>query len=90
MILVMYRIVRKSKLNWLVTDTSLIAFDRIQATVYHAYDTPNKQPLEIMKKTILRSRSDEYNSWVDGVSLAIKQGIRGYGTRVRREWFAES
>lgn len=87
---VMKKRIRKTKVNWLVSDTSLIAFDRIQATVYHAYDTPNKQPLDEMKKIILQSGANEYNTWADVIDLAIKKGIRGYGIRLKREWFTES
>lgn len=86
----MEKFVRKTKVNWLVSDTTLIAFDKFQATIYHAYDNPNKQPLEEMKKRVLLSEREELNSWVDVINLAVEKGMKGYGTKLRREWFAES
>lgn len=74
-------IVRKSKINWLLSPEIIVAFDKIQATGYNVYENP-KQSLEEMKIIILQSKPDEYNNWVDVVELAIKKGMRGYGTRI--------
>lgn len=80
-------IIRKSKIGWVLTNDSIIAFDRLQATVYHTYELTNRQPFDVMKSKIKNSRPNEYNSWADILDLAVKQGIRGYGTRLREEWF---
>ena len=84
----MKKIIRKSKIGWVLTDDSIIAFDTLQATVYHVYDLTNRQPFDIMKTTIEKSAPDEYNSWVDILDLAVRQGVRGYGTRIPK--FEES
>lgn len=78
----MKKIIRKSKLGWVLTDDSITVFDRLQATIYHTYDLTNRQPFDVMKNKVLKSKPDEYNSWVDVLDLAVKQGIRGYGTRM--------
>ena len=78
----MKKIIRKSKLGWLLTDDSITVFDRIQATVYHTYDLTNRQPFDRMIQIISKSKPDEYNSWVDVIGLAVKQGVRGYGTKI--------
>ena len=84
----MKKIIRKSKLGWVLTDETITVFDRLQATVYYSYDLTNKHPFEVMKKKILNSKPEEYDSWVDVIDLAVKQGINGYGTRIPR--FEES
>ena len=84
----MKKIIRKSKLGWVLTDETITVFDRLQATIYYSYDLTNKHPFEVMKKKILNSKPEEYNSWVDVIDLAVKQGINGYGTRIPR--FEES
>lgn len=84
------KIIRKSKIGWVLTRNTIIAFDRLQATLYHVYELTNRRPFDVMRMKILKSKPDEYNSWPDVISLAIKQGVRGYGTKVRREWFTES
>lgn len=84
------KILRKSKIGWVLTPTSIIAFDKIQATIYHAYGMPTRQPISAMRKTLLKSKPEEYNSWVDVIGLARKQGVIGYGTRLKDEWFIES
>ena len=81
------KIIRKSKIGWVLADSRLIAFDKIQATIYHSYDTPNKKPLEEMKSRVENSKADELNSWVDVINLAREKGLRGYGTRLYKEWF---
>lgn len=86
----MKKIIKKRCLNWLVSDNSLIAFDRLQATIYHSFDMPNKQPLEEMRDSVLNSKKDEYGTWADVIDLAMKKGMHGYGTRLRDEWFGES
>lgn len=84
------KIIRKSKIGWVVTSNTIIAFDRIQATLYHVFESANKKPLIDMRKEVLRSKPDELNTWVDVISLAQGKGLVGYGTRLRREWFEES
>lgn len=83
----MEKIIRKTKIGWVITDTTLTAFDKLQATVYHAFETPNKKPLEEMRIEIENSAPDEYNSWVDVIGLATRKGLRGYGTRLQERWF---
>ena len=73
-----------------MTRDTVIAFDKLQATLYHTYELTNRQPFDIMRMKIMKSKPEEYNSWVDVIDLAVKQGVRGYGTKVRSEWFTES
>lgn len=84
----MKKIIQKSRLGWIITDDSITVFDKIQATIYHTYDLTNRQPFYNMVEKILKSNPNELNSWVDAVDLSVKQGVRGYGTRVPR--FEES
>lgn len=79
-------IIRKSKISWVIKDVSLVAFDRHQATAYHAFMASTRQPISRMKKKILNSKPDEYNSWVDVIQLATDAGVIGYGTKLRKEW----
>ena len=78
----MKKIIRKSKLGWVLTDDTITVFDKIQATVYHTYELTNRNPFDVMRTKIEHSKPDEYNSWVDAVDLAVKQGLRGYGTKI--------
>lgn len=78
----MKKIIRKSKLGWVLTDDTITVFDRIQATVYHTYELTNRNPFDVMRMKIEKSKPNEYNSWVDAVDLAVKQGLRGYGTKI--------
>lgn len=80
----MKKIIRKSKLGWVLTDDTITAFDNLQATVYHVYELTNRQPFDVMKLKIANSKPEEYNSWVDVLDLAVKQGVRGYGTKIPR------
>ena len=80
-------IIRKSKISWLITKNSITAFDRLQATSYNVYELTNRQPFDVMRMKIKNSQPYEYNSWVDILDLAVKQGIKGYGTRLKEEWF---
>lgn len=83
-------IIRKSKIGWVLTQDTMTAFDNLQATLYHVYDLTNRGPFDKMKMKVLYSQPEEYNSWVDVLDLAVKCNMRGYSTRVRREWFNES
>ena len=84
------RIIRKTKISWVITPDTVVAFDKIQATLYHVFENANKQPLARMKRIILKSTPDELNSWVEVIGLARQEGLIGYGTRLKREWFEES
>lgn len=84
------KILRKSRINWLIQENSMVAFDTIQATTYHVYELTNRQPFDEMKKIIENSSPAEFNNWVDIIDLSIKSGVKGYGTRLRQEWFEES
>lgn len=84
------KIIRKSKIGWVITPETVVAFDKIQATLYHVFETANKAPLARMKHAIIISKADELNTWADVITLAREEGLIGYGTRVRREWFEES
>lgn len=80
------KIIRKTKISWVINEESLIAFDKLQATCYNSYMYADKQPFLNMKQTVLDSRPEELNSWVDVISLAQKYKILGYGTRIKQEW----
>lgn len=83
-------IIRKSRIGWVLSRDVITAFDKLQATSYHTYELTNRHPFDVMRAKILKSKPEEYNSWVDVLDLAVKQGLRGYGTKVRCEWFEES
>lgn len=84
------RIIRKSKIGWVITSDTVVAFDKIQATLYHVFESANKKPLARMKKAIIHSDKDELNTWADVITLAREEGLIGYGTRLKREWLEES
>lgn len=81
------QIIRKSKIGWVLTEDTVTAFDNWQATIYHLYESSTKQPIELLKQEVRKSKPDELNSWVDVLDLASKRGLRGYATRIREEWF---
>ena len=72
-----------------MTDNSITAFDTLQATTYNVYELTNRQPFDVMKMKIMDSAPEELNSWVDILDLAMKQGVKGYGTRLKKEWFKQ-
>ena len=76
-------IIRKSKIGWVIRDNSVIAFDRLQATIYHSWGALTKLPLISMKDEIRKSTPDELNSWVDVIELAQRKGLIGNGCQFR-------
>ncbi len=80
------KILKHGKICWLLQEESIIAIDHWQATTYQLFGYPNRQPLQQMRETLLKSRADEYNNWVEAISLATKFGIKGYATHYRSEW----
>lgn len=80
------KIIKKTKIIWVVNPESLIAVDKLQATCYNSYMYADKQPFLDMRQEVLNSKQDELNSWVDVINLAQKYGMIGYGTRVKKEW----
>ena len=85
-ILEIMTIVRKSKISWVIKRDVIIAFDALQATAYPSYGASSRQPLNELRKAILKSNDNELNTWVDAIELTQKLGIIGYGTRRRKEW----
>lgn len=80
-------IIRKTKINWLLQDNCIIAFDKLQATCYNILNGQNKKNFDLMTNLLAKSSPDEYNNWVDAICLAQDMEMIGYGTRVRQEWF---
>lgn len=83
----MMEIVKKGKIGWVISDNSVVAFDKFQATCYHIYNSPNKSSLESLKWKLKNSPDDMYGNWVDAIELTQALGIVGYGTRVKNDWF---
>ena len=75
------KIIEKTKITWLIADTSITAFDNLQATMYSVYGSSDKESFENMKVLVECSTPEEYNNWVDIIELAQKMGVIGYGTR---------
>lgn len=82
-------IIQRGKIFWRITDESVIAFDKRQATVYQMYGYSNKKPLEKMKFLLLNSNDNEYSNWLEVIALANKVRIRGYATKLQQKWFFE-
>lgn len=79
-------VIRKTRINWVLSDTAIIAFDNLQATCYNIFNGQNKRHFADMTDIILSSDDTDYNSWVDVICLAQDMGMIGYGTRIRQEW----
>lgn len=73
---------KRGKINWLVREDCLIAFDRIQATCYSAYWSNSDNLFFAMRRKLLNSKESEYGDWIEAVSLAIKYKVKGQGTRI--------
>lgn len=78
--------IKKSKIKWILTDDFIVALDKLQATIYYTYDLTNRGPFDKMRRRILKSKPNEYNSWVDILDLASKYGLVGHGAKIRKEW----
>ncbi len=78
--------IKKSKIKWVITDNYVVAFNKLQATVYYTYDLTNRVPFDRMKMKILKSTPEEYNSWPDIIDLASKHGLKGHYAKLRKEW----
>lgn len=78
--------IKKTKINWLIKDDSVIVFDKYQATCYIDMSARNRTKFDEFKNELLNN-NEEYNGWVDIMCLAQEKGIIGYGTRVKKEWF---
>lgn len=84
------KIIRKEKINWVITKNVIYAFDNLQATAYHMYGCSNRKPLAKMKKRLMESTPDMYKNWIDAITLAKECKIYGYGSAIHPEWFRES
>lgn len=82
-------ILTRGKIYWLISDDSIIAFDKHQATVYQSFGCPNRHPFVQMKRLLSSSRENEYGTWVDVIGLAMKVKIIGYRTKLKKEWFEQ-
>lgn len=83
------KIIRKTKIGWVVNDNTVIAFDKNQATCYHIYNAPSHKNFEMLQERVLLSNDNELNSWVDVICLSQEMEIIGYATRIKREWFEQ-
>lgn len=79
--------IQKSKIRWIITDDYVVALGSLQATIYYVYDLTNRIPFDRMKKKIIKSKPEEYNTWTDVIDLATKHGIIGHNAKFRQEWF---
>ena len=86
----MEKLIKRGKLYWLIKDNSVIVADKLQATVYHAYGSPVRVPIERLKKIAVTYPTDKLDTWEKVITLTQKLGMRGYGTTVRQSWFEES
>lgn len=77
-------LIKWGKISWVVSEDYLVAFDKLQATMYYTYDLPSRTQFELMKKEVL---GKELKSWVDVIELALKYDMVGHGARLRDEWF---
>lgn len=82
----MLRKIKKSKIRWVLSDDYIVALGKLQATIYYTYDLTNRVPFDVMRKRVLRSKPEEYNSWADIIELATKHGVVGHGAKIRKEW----
>ena len=76
--------IKRGKISWVISDETLIAFDKLQATMYYTYDLTNRLPFDLMKREVLKKDTP---SWVDVIELAMKYDMVGHGARVKNEWF---
>lgn len=81
------QLIKRGKINWLLRDSSVVAFDNFQATIYHSYGMPTRTALVELKTKIRESKEDELSTWVDVIELTQSLGIKGYGTELRTRWF---
>ena len=82
------KIIKKSKIIWIINSESIIAADKLQATCYNSFMAADKQPFMKMREKVLWSKENELNSWIEVIGLAQKYGIIGYGTRVKKDWLS--
>lgn len=82
----MKRKIKKSKIKWILSDDYIVALGKLQATIYYTYDLTNRVPFDKMRRKVLKSKPDEYNTWADVLDLASKHGIIGHGAKIRQEW----
>ena len=76
---------KKGKIYWIIEEDRIIAFDNLQATSYGPYGINYKKNLMRMRKEVLNS--DYGNTWSEVITLAVKNEVYGYSTRLKEEWF---
>lgn len=77
-------LLRRGRLNILIQDEKIIVFDKLQATIYAPYFSPNNHLFNQMRDFLLTSEPTEYHSWVDILELAQVCRVAGHGTQKPR------
>lgn len=77
----MEKILHRGKLTWVVREKSILVYDKIQATLYVPYISPNDHLFLQMRTFLLNSKPTEYGDWVEAILLAQKCKVKGMGAR---------
>lgn len=79
-------VIQKQKLGWVLADSYIKAYDKLQATVYIAWGAVGYTHLEEMKNEIEQSSEKELDSWEEAIALAKRHEIIGHGTSLKPKW----
>lgn len=82
------KIIYRGKLAYVLYENSVTvgAVEGIpQWSTYNQYNNWNRQGITKYKETIFKSKPDEYTTYVEQMSLAVRCGIKGTGTSRPKE-----
>lgn len=74
--------INRGKLTYYIKDEAVIVGSGgHQFSAYTVYALQNRKPFYDFRKAIVKSRDDEYGTWPELMSLAMKHNLRGVASR---------
>lgn len=80
--------IKKQKIDWIIEEKRIIAFDSLQATSYSLVNDNLKKDLNSLKQELINS--DSGNTWVEVVSLAYKYHLTGVAIKKDERWLDDT
>lgn len=79
-------LIKKQKINILISETDITIFDKIQCTSFNAFNCNNKIMLNKMSTILINSNENEFNTWADILDLAYSCKMRGFSGYVPEKY----
>lgn len=77
------KVLKRGKLTYILhPDSVIVGVGGGQWISYNQYNNYNRQGITQFRNAVLKSKEDEYGNAVEQMSLAVRCGIKGSGTKV--------